>query len=460
MRGRTLPSTVHSEEGVLGGIFLNPSVLAELDDLEVEDFFTPKHQAVFMAMRNLEATMRPIDPFTVEAELKRMNKLDAVGGLAFLGQLALNVPGAAAVVAYADEVRERSVDREVITRLAAILDDVYLGATTGVDAVVMAQKYLGAVRTRRRDSARSACDLAAEELAQAERDITAIDRGDEVLLGMATGFATIDHETGGYPFGVGSLFLAGTGVGKSTALGQATRAASYAGHAAIVYSFEDTTTFWGQRVLAQESGVSTSAIASRRMAARLPELHGSRPRFAARREVIVPAAGWSVDDVLRDARARIRRGPPPGCKSIGKLIVVDYLHRVKLRYGRGIDSRHLALGDAMEAFAALAQDENAAVVAAGQVKREVETEKRMPRHDECLDSSEPPRIAKFVLGMHRPGRYDKSVNQMQGTIAVLKRSQGEDGIVDEVICNLATHTITSASEARDVEEPQQRLGGV
>lgn len=447
---RVLPSNVSSEAAILGGIFMDPTVLAQLSMLQAEDFYDPRHQAVWCAMVNLDAQAKPIDPFTVEAELRRLGKVEAVGGLAFLGELALRPCSALNVAAYADEVIERALDRELIRRIAGVLDDVYAGVTTGEAAVSMAAKYIGQVQSRRRDTARSAGELAEAELAQVERDLVSMAAGDEVLLGMATGFAVIDAETGGYPFGVGSLLLAGSGVGKSTALGQATRAASYGGHAALVYSTEDTHTFWGQRTLAQESGVSTSSIAARRMAARLPEMHQRRAAWASRREVIIPAAGWTVDEILRDARARIRRGPPPGCRSVGRLIVIDYLHRVRLRYGRGVENRHLALGDAMEAFGTLAQDEDAAVAVSAQVKLEVEKEKRMPRWDECLDSTEPGRIAKFVLGLFRPGRYDKTANPLLGTVAVLKRSQGEDGIADEVICDLATHTIRSASEARDV----------
>src|SRR5678816_616129 len=106
MAGRQKPHNLDAEASVLGGIFLRNEVLAQLDTLEVEDFYSPKHQAVFTAMRNLEATAKPIDPVTVEAELQRQGKLETVGGLAFLGELALRVPSADNVIHYAEIVQD------------------------------------------------------------------------------------------------------------------------------------------------------------------------------------------------------------------------------------------------------------------------------------------------------------------------------------------------------------------
>src|SRR5262245_26596993 len=84
---RVTPHNLDAEASILGGIFLRNEVLSQLDTLEVEDFYSPKHQAVFQAMRNLEATAKPIDPVTVVAELERVGKAEAVGGLGFLSEL-------------------------------------------------------------------------------------------------------------------------------------------------------------------------------------------------------------------------------------------------------------------------------------------------------------------------------------------------------------------------------------
>jgi replicative DNA helicase len=47
---------------------------------------------VFEAMRNLEAAKKPIDVVTLEVEIEQHGKLEAFGGAAYLGELALKVP--------------------------------------------------------------------------------------------------------------------------------------------------------------------------------------------------------------------------------------------------------------------------------------------------------------------------------------------------------------------------------
>ena len=89
---RVLPHNVEAEASILGGILLRNEVLSHLDTIEVEDFYDNRHKVVFQAIRNLEASARPIDVVTLENEIAKAGKLDAIGGVAFLGELTLRVP--------------------------------------------------------------------------------------------------------------------------------------------------------------------------------------------------------------------------------------------------------------------------------------------------------------------------------------------------------------------------------
>ena len=124
---RILPHNVSAEASVLGGVLLRREALAHpmVAALEVDDFYDPKHQAVWMAARNLEATSQPIDPITVEAELARLGKSQAVGGLAFLGELMLAPPSVDRAGDYARIVARLAVRRRVIVALGDAQDRLY-----------------------------------------------------------------------------------------------------------------------------------------------------------------------------------------------------------------------------------------------------------------------------------------------------------------------------------------------
>lgn len=117
-----LPYNLDAEASILGGIILRNDVLALVEDVEVEDFYDLKHKVVFTAIRNLAANERPIDVVTLENEIEKQGKLDAVGGIAFLGELALRVPTADNVASYADLVRTYRRNRDAMLALSSALE--------------------------------------------------------------------------------------------------------------------------------------------------------------------------------------------------------------------------------------------------------------------------------------------------------------------------------------------------
>lgn len=123
--GKTLPHNVDAEASILGGIFVNPSILAALSMLEIDDFYHHPHRVVFEAIRNLEADRRAIDVVTVDAEITKRGKSDATGGIAFLGELACRVPTIDNVLSYTKIVRDLSMMRRLALRAAKVLERVY-----------------------------------------------------------------------------------------------------------------------------------------------------------------------------------------------------------------------------------------------------------------------------------------------------------------------------------------------
>ncbi len=80
---RTLPHRPEAENAVLGGILLRGrEALGEvLELITEEDFYQPRAQAVFRAMRILEERGEPIDVITHETQLRRTGELELVGGI-------------------------------------------------------------------------------------------------------------------------------------------------------------------------------------------------------------------------------------------------------------------------------------------------------------------------------------------------------------------------------------------
>lgn len=113
------PHSLDAEAGVLGGVIIRNDTLALLADLEPDDFYDHKHKIVFQAIRNLEAAGTPIDIVTLEVAIERDAKLEAIGGVGFLGDLALRVPTNFNILEYKNTIRLHAVNRRVMVGIAS-----------------------------------------------------------------------------------------------------------------------------------------------------------------------------------------------------------------------------------------------------------------------------------------------------------------------------------------------------
>ena len=80
--------------------------------LSPQDFYRKDHRLIFAAMQSLACQGSPLDLVTLAEALEKLEKLDEIGGFAYLGVLARDTPSAANVKTYAMIVFERSLDRQ------------------------------------------------------------------------------------------------------------------------------------------------------------------------------------------------------------------------------------------------------------------------------------------------------------------------------------------------------------
>lgn len=436
-----------AEASVLGGVFLRPEILGSLA-LDVEDFYSPKHQAVYQAMRNLEATATPLDPMTVVAELERVGRSEAVGGLGFVSELQLRVPTAEnarhyaeTVVRYSQRRRALHVLSDAIHRIRTVHDE------DADDVLTETAGELQRIQSRKPDPTIALGDSMKAEFRRVGTDLAAQEAGAHVG-GVPTGITMLDALTGGVPTGKLTLVLGETGHGKTTLAMTLLRAAiDLADDEPICFSYEDDHASFAQRGLAQETGVPTQNIARRTfqrsdmraMAMLTPET------FKRRRERIAMCGGMTVEELCRTVRRLRARGPIRGGKTCGRLVVVDYLQRIPKSYRRGLSTPE-AIGENAAALEELAAREGIAVVVMSQVNDEpMRREKdHRPQGRDCAGGRDPYKICKLAIGIYRPAMYDAGADEQEGQLGVLKNNQGRaPGWLKHVAVrlDLATHSI-------------------
>ena len=92
---QSVPCHPESERSVLGAMLRSrEAALLAIETLQPADFYDPANREIYAAMQTIATSARPIDLVTLDEELSRRGKLDAVGGAAYLIELSRSVPSA------------------------------------------------------------------------------------------------------------------------------------------------------------------------------------------------------------------------------------------------------------------------------------------------------------------------------------------------------------------------------
>lgn len=459
------------ERSFLGGLLCSPQILARLNT-RVDDFFSPKHQAVFSALRNIDAREDTSLDSTVQLELldielRRVGRSESVGGIAFLGELAVRASSADMLERLASELTSYRARREICTVLSEAAEHVRgVEDVTAAEALDDVLRKLSAINIGFDDPSRALGDLMTDEIAQIECDLEARSRGEHVG-GVPTGIVKLDELIGGVPLGSVTLVLGETGHGKSTLASSFARAAAdLIADEPIICSYEDGGRRFAQRALAQESGIPTQDI--RRRAFRVGDvqrLRGALSRVGVRRERITMTRGKNAEELCAMVRRLRARGPSPGRKTRARLVIVDYLQAMP--WIRGRDERESLLLNS-KALEDLAGQEDIAVVVFSQVNDEPSKGRptkvkgvldHRPRLRDTAGGRDVAKGSKVALAIYRDSIYHEDADPYAGEILVLKNNDGETRKKAMVYLDLATHTIRDVAPTVAEAQAQLDLGG-
>src|SRR5690606_20019350 len=120
------PHSLEAEQAVLGGLMIDNDAWERVaDQVSDGDFYRHDHRLIFRAIHVLAERNMPFDVVTLSEQLDKEGHLSQVGGLAYLGELAKNIPSVANIKAYAAIIRERATLRKLVSISSEIADSAY-----------------------------------------------------------------------------------------------------------------------------------------------------------------------------------------------------------------------------------------------------------------------------------------------------------------------------------------------
>ncbi len=426
---RTLPHSLDSEASLLGGILLRNEVLALLDDLEEEQFYDPKHQVIYSAIRSLEEQTKAIDEVTLEAQLSQMGKLDAVGGLAGISKLALRVPTADNVVHYAKTVKDLHAARSLMLAASEI-------AAKGYEDFGDIESYLDQSEAKIFEVTQRQHKGGAESIKALLKNVfSSLDERFKAaggITGVPSGFTDLDEKLAGFQPGELTVLAARPAMGKTSfALSIARNAAVTFGFPVLLFSLEMSSEQLAERLLCSEAKVDSTAL--RRGMLQRQDL--TNMTYAADTLSKTPIM---IDDTpalnLRELRSSVRRFASDkqlfGEKKFG-IIMIDYLQLMQ-GSSKGQQSREQEISEISRGLKGLSKEVSCPIIALSQLNRGLESRPdKRPMPSDLRESGAIEQDADVILFIYRDVVYNKeSEFPNVAEIIVGKNRHGAMGTVE------------------------------
>ena len=396
---RLLPHNVEAEEALIGSLLIDGECIARIAPLlQSGDFYRERNQLCYDAALALSNRNQAVDQTTLASELARTERLELVGGMAYLSHLVSITPTSVHAEDYAEIVSRTAAMRKLIAAGSRIAELGYSDTDDLETTLRQAEDAVYGVRntTQQRDfqSFRDIFDRYLQDQATATDLLTVADAP------LMTGFSDLDELLGGVQRSDLVILAARPSVGKSTlALNMAMHNAK-SGRTCAIFSLEMTADQLAMRALASETGIDSHRI-------RLGLYSSSQE------ELIINAIGELselpiyIDDTPYQGMVEIRGKARRLDLDRGvDLIMVDYLQLVQGRNRGGPANRVQEITEISRALKVLAGEMDASVIACSQMSRMVENRpSHRPQLSDLRDSGSIEQDADVVAFIHREDLY-------------------------------------------------------
>ena len=428
--GNKPPQALDVEEAVLGAMLLEASCVDEaMEELTPSCFYDPKHRMIYEAISSLVIDHTSVDIITVCAKLKELGNLEAVGGAVVLADLSQKVGSAAHLEYYIKILKQKNIQRDLISASYDILKDSYDESVKVDDLIDKAQtKIFDAIQSNVRKEVQDIGSI----INVAMSDIQEM-QDSSGLSGVPSGFVSIDRITMGWQKSDLIILAARPSVGKTAFALNLARNAAVDHHMPVaVFSLEMPSIQLAKRLMVSESGLSADKIKG---GVKLESYEWEQLEYKLK---ALSKAPLYVDDTPSLQLMEFRTKAKNLVKNKGvRLIIVDYL---QLMQGpvelKGMREQEVAA--ISRTLKATAKELDVPIIALSQLSRQAVQRQGgggKPQLSDLRESGSIEQDADMVIFIHRPdyvGLSDNPEDKEKTQIIIAKHRNGETCDIDMV----------------------------
>ena len=423
---RVPPQNIEAEQAVLGAMLIDKEAIAKASEiLTSSDFYREAHRVIFNAMLELYNKNEAVDMVTVTEILKRDNKLEDIGGLAYITSLANVVLTAANVKYHADIVAEKSVLRQLVrvsTEIAAMGYEANEDVGTLLDT---AESRILEISNRKKKADFTPIN---DVLMESVQNIEKLINNKGGLTGLPSGFADLDKLTSGLHPSDFIILAARPSMGKTALALNIVQNVALRAHKKIggeprsvaFFSLEMSKEQLVNRMLCAEAGIDSQRLRVGEMGDKDWDALWSACDLMSKAKIYIDdTAGITVMDM----RSRARRLKAEHGLD---LIVVDYL---QLMQGSGkrnnSGDRQQEVSEISRSLKALARELDVPVLALSQLSRSVEARQvKRPMLSDLRESGSLEQDADIVAFLYREDYYNPETENKHTELIIAKHRNG------------------------------------
>ena len=418
--GRTMPYNLEAEAAILGNMILDEKALVNaMDKLDEECFYATANKTIFNAIATLFEEGVPVDMVTLSEKLG--DKLDTVGGIAYITKIAQNVFTKENLDQYIEIARDKKTLRRLIESANEIMDMGMKDELAAGEIVDKSEQLIFRISEQQGTKSFS-------HIGEVVKSTLAIlderKRRGGKITGIRTGFTGLDAATAGLQNSNLIILAARPGVGKTSfALNIAQNAAIREKVPVAIFSLEMSKDELVNRVLSSEALVESGKL-------RVGDIDANDMTKIAHSLKDIITAPVYIDDTpgitVAEIRAKCRRLKME--KGLG-LVVIDYLQLMQGSGRRG-ESRTQEVSDMSRSLKVMAKELNVPVITLSQLNRSSEKLARRPMLSDLRESGSIEQDADIVIMLSRPIAEENAEESAANIVECIlaKNRAGECGI--------------------------------
>ena len=434
------PHSKESEMMVLGCMLTSINGLnVAADALNDSDFYFTEHKMIFQVLKAAYKSDKPADILLVAEELKRVDKLSAVGGISYLTTLAQYAGTSAFIEEYVELIHNKAVLRQMI-QAAQVIEKNALEEPLDVNAALdeAQQKFYQISQNVNSTNGVPIADILSgvksesglpflKELQERQEQYALRGPGEVGITGVPSHFIDLDKMLNGLNNSNLMILAARPAMGKTLLALNIAENVCFKNRMSVgVFSLEMSGEQLLHRVICSQSEVESEKIKTGSLnGEEFQRILGAVNEMQKHVMIIDDQAGLKITDL----RARARRMKES--HNIG-LLIIDYLQLLSGSGGnRNSENRQSEISEISRMLKNLARELNIPIICLSQLSRKVEDRPgHRPMMSDLRESGSIEQDADIVMFLFRREYYDPNDKPGLAELVIAKNRHGSVGSVN------------------------------